>query len=208
MIIKARHHLFIYPFFKLYAVYKIRRHFHEVIISGEVREKGLPVLLISNHISWWDGFWAMYLNLKLLHRKFYFMMLEDQLKKYSFFINTGGYSVKKGSRSVIESLDYTVNILSDKRNMVLLFPQGRISSVYEQHIKFERGLERIMKEVQGRVQVIYMANLVEYFSEQKPSLHIYLMEFNKADCTMEDIEKEYNIFYSAAVDENIKKAGS
>ena len=207
MIIKARHHLFIYPFFKLYAVYKIRRHFHEVIISGEVREKGLPVLLISNHISWWDGFWAMYLNLKLLHRKFYFMMLEDQLNKYSFFINTGGYSVKKGSRSVIESIDYTVNILSDKRNVVLLFPQGRICSVYEQHLKFERGVERIMKEVQGRIQVIFIANLVEYFSQEKPSLYINIMEYDMTDYSFGAIEKEYNVFYSSSVDENIKKTG-
>ena len=207
MIIKARHHFIIYPFFKLYAVYKIRKHFHEVFISGEFREKGLPVLLISNHISWWDGFWAMYLNLKLLHRKFHFMMLEDQLKKYSFFINTGGYSVRKGSRSVIESIDYTVNILSDNRNMVLLFPQGMISSIYEQHIKFERGLERIMKEVQGRVQVIFMANLVDYFSQEKPSLYINIMEFDMADYSFEIIEKEYNVFYSASVAGNIKKAG-
>jgi 1-acyl-sn-glycerol-3-phosphate acyltransferase len=207
MIIKARHHFIIYPFFKLYAVYKIRKHFHEVFISGEFREKGLPVLLISNHISWWDGFWAMYLNLKLLHRKFHFMMLEDQLKKYSFFINSGGYSVRKGSRSVIESIDYTVKILSDKRNLVLLFPQGTISSLYEQHIKFERGLERIMKEVQGRVQVIFMANLVEYFSQEKPSLYINIMEFDMADYSFKIIEKEYNVFYSASVAENIKKAG-
>jgi 1-acyl-sn-glycerol-3-phosphate acyltransferase len=140
MIIKAKHHFVIYPFFKFYAVYKIWRHFDRVFINGDYQEKNLPLLLISNHVSWWDGFWAMYLNMRLLHRKFYFMMLEEQLKKFSFFINTGGYSVKKGNRSIIESINYTIELLTDSKNLVLMFPQGKITSVYDRSIKFEKGI--------------------------------------------------------------------
>jgi len=203
MIIKARHHWFIYPFFKLYAVYRIGRHFNKVLVSGSFQDRDLPVLLISNHISWWDGFWAMYVNVKFLHRKFHFMMLEEQLKRFSFFINTGGYSVKKGSRSVIETLNYTLELLSDKKNMVLLFPQGKITSVYQKSIYFERGIERILKEVNGKVQIMFLANLVDYFSEEKPSLHIYLKEYVLSDFSAQKIEHEYNIFYSSSVSENI-----
>ena len=64
----------------------------------DFNDRNLPVLLISNHISWWDGFWAMYINLKVLKRKFHFMMLEEQLRKYWFFNYTGGFSVNKKSK--------------------------------------------------------------------------------------------------------------
>ena len=83
MILKASHHPFYYPFFQFYSWLKIKMHFHNVSVSHDFREKGLPILMISNHFSWWDGFWVVYLNLKLLHRKFFFfMMLEEELRKH------------------------------------------------------------------------------------------------------------------------------
>lgn len=208
MIIKAKHHWFIYPFFKFYAVFMIRRNFHETVIVGNYLDKGLPVLLLSNHLSWWDGFWAMYINVKLLKRRFHFMMLEEQLKRYSFFINTGGYSVKRGARSVVESLNYTAELLTDNRNMVLLFPQGKITSIYDQNLVFEKGVEHILKKIEGKVQVIFMANLVDYFSEEKPSLFIYLREYDPEEHTTEKLQEDYNRFYSECVSANIKKANN
>lgn len=205
MIIKARHHLIIYPLLKFYSLFKIKLHFNEVIISGEYQEKKLPVLLIVNHVSWWDGFWVMYLNLKLFHRKFHFMMLEDQLKKYRFFSGSGGYSIKKGSRSIIESINYTIELLSENKNLVMLFPQGKITSVYEQSFHFENGLERILKEVGDRVQIIFLANLVDYFSNQKPTLFIYLQEYHNLITDIQRIQEDYNFFYHVCVMENIKK---
>jgi 1-acyl-sn-glycerol-3-phosphate acyltransferase len=204
MIYKATHHFFLYPFFKLYTLWKIRRNFHNVYINGEFHEKKLPVLLLSNHLSWWDGFWAMYLNIKLFQRKFYFMMIEEQLKKYKFFNKTGGYSVKKGSRSIIETLEYTIQLLKDKNNMVLLFPQGEIQSLYTQTIHFENGIGNIMKKVSGPVQVIFLVNLVEYFSNPKPGLYLYLKEYTGKDFTTENLEKEYNYFYVNCISEDLR----
>jgi len=205
MIIEAKHNFFIYPFFKLYALFKVRRNFREVIIVGHLEEKNLPVLLVSNHLSWWDGFWAMYLNLKLIRRKFHFMMLEEQLRLYSFFINTGGYSVRKGSRSVIESINYTKRLLADRKNMVLLFPQGKITSLYDQTLKFEKGLEHILKDLKGKVQVVFMANLVDYLSNEKPTLYMYIQEYSISDTGTAKPEDDYNRFYSQCIAENIKR---
>jgi len=206
MIIKARHHWFIYPFFKFYATYKIWRHFNSVSISEGFTERGLPVLLLCNHVSWWDGFWVMYANLKVFHRKFHFMMLEEQLRKYSFFINTGGYSVKKGSRSVIESINYTIELLTVNKNLVMLFPQGKITSLYDQSFHFEKGVERILKVVNGKVQIIFLANLVDYLSKEKPSLSIYLQEWKRSDNDIEKIQEDYNHFFEGCVAANINKA--
>ena len=130
MIVKARHHIIVYPFFQWYTLHIVSRNFKNVHISGNFHEKGLPILLIANHVSWWDGFWVSYLNLKVFKRKYHFMMLEKQLKCFPVLNKTGGYSIKKGSRTVLESLQYTAELLNDSGNAVLLFPQGKIQSMY------------------------------------------------------------------------------
>jgi 1-acyl-sn-glycerol-3-phosphate acyltransferase len=206
MIVKSKHHFIIYPYFRIYTIVKIWMNFHRVVISGEFKDKKLPLLIISNHMSWWDGIWVMYLNIKLLKRKFHFMMLEEQIGKFPILNKVGGYSVRKRSRTIIETLNYTNELLSDKKNMVLLFPQGEIQSVYTQKIKFEKGLERILNDSAGRIQIIFLANLIDYFSEEKPTLFIYFMEYADPESSMEIVEKEYNSFYSGCIAENIDKS--
>ncbi len=169
-------------------------------IVGEIQKKNLPVLLISNHISWWDGFWAMYINLKVLHRKFHFMMLEEQLLKFRFFNYTGGFSVNKKSRSIIETLNYTTELLSDKENMVLVFPQGEIQSQHNQSFHFEKGLERILKDKRDKIQIVFLANLVDYFSNRKPGIYFHLQENNNIVNDMADLQQQYNLFYVQSVE--------
>jgi len=208
MIYRATHNRIIYSFFKLYTHCKIKRNFHGVRIRGEFTERGLPVLLISNHFSWWDGFWAEYLNLKVFKRKFYFMMLEEQLKKNMFFNKTGGYSVKKGSASVIESLDYTAELLSDPGNLVLMFPQGKFDSMHNHSLRFEKGVGYVLSKMKQKIQIIFVANFIEYFSEEKPGLIIYFNEFSGDDLSSANLEKEYNTFFSVCRAENIRFAGA
>lgn len=206
MIVKSRHHFIVYPFFRIYTIFKIRMNFQRVVIAGEFKDKGLPLLIISNHMSWWDGIWVMYLNIRLLKRKFHFMMLEEQIGKFPLLNKVGGYSVKKRSRTIIETLNYTNELLSDKNNLVLLFPQGEIQSVYTPVIRFGKGLERILKDNSGKIQVLFLANLIDYFSEEKPTLYTYLLDYAGSGTSMEILEKEYNSFYSGCISVNINKS--
>jgi 1-acyl-sn-glycerol-3-phosphate acyltransferase len=203
---KASHHIVVYNFFKVYTLWKIRRSFHAVEVNGTIANKDLPVLLIMNHMSWWDGFWALYLNMKLFHRKFHFMMLEEQLRKYSFFNKCGGYSVSKHTRSIVETLEYTVELLSDNKNLVLLFPQGKIESLYSKSYIFEPGIEYILKKLNQPVQLVFVANLVEYLSNPRPTLFVYLKECTSVSRSVEDIQSDYTAFYNQCLMENLKKA--
>lgn len=198
MILTARHHVFIYPFFMRYAVFITKRYFRNVNISGNINNKGLPILIIANHISWWDGFWIAYLNETLFRRKFHFMMLEEQLRKYWFFNYAGGFSVRKGSKTVVETLRYTSDLLQNSGNLVLVFPQGEISSMHNQHFEFEKGIERVIRPGQN-VQVIMVANMVDYFSQKKPSLTVYLEEYPDSVSDHHAIEARYNAFYKECV---------
>jgi 1-acyl-sn-glycerol-3-phosphate acyltransferase len=204
MILKATHNKLLYAFFRLYTRLRINAAFDNVIIAGEAADRNLPVLVLANHFSWWDGFWIPYMNMKLFRRKIYFMMLEEQLRKYSFFNKTGGYSVKRGSKSVIESIHYTVSLLQDKGNMVFLFPQGKIESAYTDRIAFEKGISRIIAEISGKAQIIFMANLVEYYSSSRPSVYMYLSEYT-GSADPEEISGSYNRFYSSILSEHKKK---
>lgn len=208
MIYRASHHFFIHPFFRLYSVWRTYRNFHKVTINGTFSDKQLPVLLLSNHFSWWDGFWAVFLNEKIFHRLFHFMMLEEQLKKNFFFTRTGGFSIKKGSRSIIETIDYTAGLLSDRKNIVLLFPQGEIQSMHVPEINFEKGIEHIIRKVNNKLHIVFLVNIIDYFSEQKPGLYMYFKEYQRESFSTEVLQQEFNLFYNEAVSENLKITGS
>jgi hypothetical protein len=205
MILKATHHPVIYPLFKMLTIWRVGHNFSNPLISGRYEDKGLPVLAIANHVSWWDGFWVNYLNMKTYRRKFHFMMLERQLEAFPVLRKTGGYSVRHGSISVIESLQYSAALLEDPRNMVLFFPQGRIESVYTSVFRFEKGIGRLLTMINNRVQVLFVANMVDYFSCSRPRLFIYFMEHDGEEHDAASIENAYNIFYSSCIREQQKK---
>lgn len=208
MVLKARHHFFIYPFFKWYAGWIIHRHFGLVELKQQFDDRDLPVLLLANHVSWWDGFFAMFLNVKILRRKFHFMMLEEQLKKFSFFNQTGGYSIRKKSRETIESINYTAELLRERENMVLLFPQGKIESIYKTSFQFESGIGHVIKKNACDIHILFMANLIDYFSNRKPGLYIYVYEYKSNKFDVKSIQEAYNLFYSNCIAENSLKSES
>lgn len=87
--IKARHQLFVYSFFKMYTLAKMKTNFNSVKVNGVIDVTDHSVLLIANHIGWWDGFWALYLSMKVFRKKYHFMMLEKELRKRWLFSFSG-----------------------------------------------------------------------------------------------------------------------
>lgn len=198
MIIKAKHHFLLDPFFRTYVIWKMKRMFHFVELKGELKEKGKPVLLIGNHVSWWDGIWALNLNQTFFHRKYYFMMLEEQLRKNWFFKYTGGFSIHKKSKSILETFNYTAELLANPKNLVLLFPTGKIQSMYKNDFIFEKGVEKILQKVKNEIQIIFMVNLVDYFSNAKPGVFTFFEEF-EGKYTISEIQNEFNSFHQKCI---------
>lgn len=105
------------------------------------------------------------------------MMLEDQLKKYWFFNHSGGFSVRKNSKSLLETLNYTENLLKDPKNMVLIFPQGEIQSQHQPKIEFQKGVSRLIQSNPGTFDTLFVVNLLDYWSDSKPHLKIYFKKY-------------------------------
>ncbi|GGJ46419.1 lysophospholipid acyltransferase family protein [Deinococcus roseus] len=76
-------------FFKAFIRHTLKRGLRGIFMKGTLQEG--PVLLVSNHHSWWDGYvlgelcWAHHHPVSLL-------MLHEQLQKYPFLKSVGAVS--------------------------------------------------------------------------------------------------------------------
>ncbi|MBW6535609.1 MAG: lysophospholipid acyltransferase family protein [Mariniphaga sp.] len=201
--IKGRHHWFLYPFFVWYGWMRMKQHFKKIHMPGTVPETRLPILLISNHFSWWDGFFIASLNQKKFHKKFHVMMLEDQLKKNWFFQHTGAFSVRKNSKSSIESLTYATELLQNPGNLITYFPQGQFESINQGKLHFEKGVEWLLKNLKNEIQLIFVANQVDYFESAKPHLFMHFETYDYRGKNLREMEDDYNTFYHSNALKNI-----
>ena len=193
--IKAGHKPFWVHFFNLYTRFMLKWHFKEVEISGYVDDYDKPVLVIGNHVSWWDGFWALHVNNKLWKKRFHIMMLEEELRQRMFLNKGGAYSIKKGTRGIVESLHYTTMLLNNPANIVVMFPQGEIRSMHEYPVKFEPGIWHVLKGLDHEIKLVFQVALTDYFSSVKPTLRFYLKEIPRDDITsQQELERLFNRF--------------
>jgi 1-acyl-sn-glycerol-3-phosphate acyltransferase len=211
MIIKARHHWFYYPFFKGYSRLMTRLDFRKVNYYAEWRQADegdasadrgitqLPVFMIGNHFSWWDGFIALNINQRFFRKKFHIMMLEEQLRDRMFLNKAGAFSLEKRQRSMVETFSYTRELLSDPGNLVVMYPQGRIYSMHDQPFVFEKGWYRIIERMEQPVQMVFYFALVDYYSHRKPTLNIYVYAHDRPYGGPDQVETAFNDRFSDAL---------
>jgi 1-acyl-sn-glycerol-3-phosphate acyltransferase len=202
--IPAKHSYWFQALFMLYLRYIAWRDFHKIQIIGKFEDKGLPLLVIANHMSWWDGFWILLLNRKIMKRKFYVMMLEDQLRQHPFLRKLGAFSIRKRSKSAIDTLQYAAKLLNNPGNLLLVFPQGEIQSQHKHSFQFQMGWGRVFDNLDQPIQILMVANIVDYFSERKPTLQQYLMTLeNTTRFVCPDLQNSYNRFYEDCLKKHV-----
>lgn len=160
-------------FWDSYIRYIIRQDFHAFEHSlPQVPRSDRSILVLANHISWWDGFWVYDLNRRLFGRQFHVMMLEEQLRRHRFLQTAGAFSVAKGSRGILESLRYATELLAFPQNLLLLFPQGAIASQHTPHhaLRWEKGAWRLLEAAHAHTQVLLCALHTDYGSQRKPTI--------------------------------------
>lgn len=205
--IQARHHPFYVWFFRHYSNLMIRKDFSKIHIIGEVHCGDRAILMIGNHFSWWDGFFANYLNNKLFRRTFHVMMLEEQLRPRMFLNKAGAFSIEPGSRSVVSSIRYAAELLLNNENILVMYPQGQIQSLYNQTFRFEKGISKIMAFAGNPgCSIVFYAAMVDYFSSRKPSLDFYLKQYDYGDSFLPDnLERAFNEHFQESVSKQMKR---
>jgi 1-acyl-sn-glycerol-3-phosphate acyltransferase len=182
----------------------MKKDFADVKMMGEWKnDETKASLIIGNHVSWWDGFWLLYPNQKFLGKNLHVMILEEQLKKNKILSKVGAYSVDPGSRSVVESLNYTIDLLNDANNAVVIYPQGKFSSFVVQNFYFKPGIEKVLKKCQP-VQILFYTAFVDYFSNRKPTVYLYLGEIEFQRYGLEELSAKYRSFYMQSLNQHAK----
>jgi 1-acyl-sn-glycerol-3-phosphate acyltransferase len=199
-LIEAKQNRFFLAFFSWYSRLLMKWHFRTVRIEGELEERDASFLVVSNHFSWWDGFFVLYLNQKRFGKNLYVMMLEEQLRKRMFLNKCGAFSVANRPKELMKSVDHAASLLEDKSNLVLMFPQGRIETSYRYPFAFERGVEEVLQRTRARVRVVFVAIMIDYFSSPRPGLFLYFQQPDLGERPSTDrIEAAYNAFFADCV---------
>lgn len=203
--VKNRDNWFIFRFFSWYISRRVTTHFRQIDFNKVDANPQKSVLLIANHYSWWDGFLFFHLNKMFFKKKFHVMILEETILEHAFLKYVGSFSVSKGSKSIIETLNYAGELLDDPKNLLLIFPQGKLFSNFINEVNFEKGLSKIMAFSQQKFQLVFAASFTEYFSQAKPTTFIYLKNEEKANfASIADVVSAYQKHYQQS--KNVQSA--
>lgn len=185
--------------FDAYIRFIVTRNFSKINFTNLLTDKSKPVLLIANHSGVWDGFLMHYVNSQLLKKKFHVMLLERTAKRFRLFKYAGAFSINKNSRDVVHSLNFAAQLLNAPENLVLIFPQGKLYSNFITKVEFEKGVMKVMEKARGNFQVIYSAMFIEYFSNKKPQVNIYLKHVtDTAFKNIQQLQADYQQHYDDA----------
>ncbi len=191
--IKAEHKKWAKLIFDPYINYLLHKNFDAFYVTGSIPDlRKYPELIITpNHFSWWDGFITYHLLSKITPKIVYTMMLEDQLKKYWFFKNVGAFSINQSNPvSIVRTLEYTREILENKENIVVLYPQGEIQSLLSEDIIIKPGLKILLEKNGSGKYVLPLALKIEYGKNKRPYI---AAEFGRI-FSAEEINKDYEGF--------------
>jgi 1-acyl-sn-glycerol-3-phosphate acyltransferase len=131
--------------FTWYSRRYLRRHFHSLRVSRAGLPPGdsrLPLVIYSNHASWWDPLVCLVLKSEFFPGQPAFAPIAaDALARYKIFGKLGFFGVEPGtSRGAIRFMRAAENILSRPDRLLFITPQGRFADARERPVRFEGGL--------------------------------------------------------------------
>ncbi len=164
-----------------------RQNWQEVVLEPQK-----PVLLLGNHISWWDGAWMLLRNAQHWKRRFNVLMLARELQKRPFLAALGAIGLQKG-REQLQTLAQLNALAKDPANLLLLFPEGRIGAAQAGELHFQNGLLNRLHLPDW--QVVFVFSAVEFANKPRPSRYHFLKKLDAAD--LSDLEAAYRDFRRA-----------
>jgi len=160
--------------FTWYSRSYIRRHFHSLRVSlaGLPPEtRGLPLVLYSNHASWWDALVCLVVKQQCFPSHAAFAPIDAaMLKRYKMFRKLGFFGVEQGSRrGAIHFLRTAEAILKSPQALLAVTPQSRFADVRERPARFEAGLGHLAMRVEHTLFVPVATEYV-FWEERLPEI--------------------------------------
>lgn len=155
---------------------RIRRAFGEIRIQGLATLKEAaatsPVLVVTNHTSWWDPLVVLFVTNRLLDVTAFAMMDQRNLRRLPFFAKVGAFGVNLTDPSDgARGMRYAAKRLASPRSLVWIFPQGKEVSAISAPLAFHAGSAQIERLAPG-ARVVPGAIRYVFGDRPEPSLWI------------------------------------
>ncbi len=157
-----------------------RRHFHSLrVLAGGMPESfsGLPVVVYSNHASWWDAIVCFLLKKEFFFdRRTFAPMDSAMLQRYRFFGRLGFFGVRRGSPGGAKDFLRTAGaILQQSDALLAITPQGRFTDVRERPASFDSGLGHLAARLH---RAVFLPLAIEYvfWEERLPEILVHFGE--------------------------------
>lgn len=178
-----------------YVQWSLGRHFHQLRSDPIGIDKNKSVLLVANHFSYWDALILYTICFKFLKKNFHVMVRQDTTPQLKYLRFGGAFSISKKSRDMLGSLHFAAELLDDPKNLVLIFPQGKLYSNFVNEINFEKGLTKVMDAANGKFQLVFAATFIQYLKHKKPTAMVYLKNQDYEKKSLEDLKNAYQMHY-------------
>lgn len=197
----------IFQCYSWYINYILKKDFSAFNYNQLTIKEDEAVLLLANRFSWWDGFMLFQLNKKVFKKQFHALVTTDDYEKLNYLKYFGGFAPQKKGKDVLETLMYAGSLLNDPRNLVLIFPQGKIKSAHVNSIAFEKGVMQIVNASKKKFQTVFSVILIDYFNNKKPQAKAYLASWQAEEyISLQLLKSEYNKHYDNAILKQTQKA--
>ncbi len=136
------------------------------------RDEKYPTIMYAPHCNWWDGIVLYNITHRICHKEIRLMV--EELNRFPLLRHGGAYSVcKKSPQSAMQALKYSVDLLSDLRNILCIFPQGIIRPPHYRPVVFQTGLAYIAQNAvkkYGKVNLIPISVDYCFLRDNRPEV--------------------------------------
>jgi 1-acyl-sn-glycerol-3-phosphate acyltransferase len=130
-----------------------------------------PVLVVSNHTSWWDALTVL-ACVRRVGVDAYSMMDSGSLRALPFFSLVGAFGVERDdARDGARAIRHTAALLDGPRRLVWIFPQGRERPVTARPLGFRGGTGQIAR-LSPQARTIPAAIRYEYGGEERAAVYV------------------------------------
>ena len=162
--------------FASHARSRIQRTFSAVRVRGLDRARAIaatsPILVISNHTSWWDPLVSLHASQHLLEADGHALMDAVNLRRLPFFAMIGAFGVDLDRPADgAAAIKYAARLLDRPGRLVWVFPQGRERPITERPLGFRPGSGEIAR-VARRAVTVPAALRYEFGSTERPVLYL------------------------------------
>ena len=166
------------------------------------------VLIMANRFSWWDGFMLYRLNKKVFKKQFHVLVTRDDYQDINYLKYFGAFAPESKGKDLITTLNYAGSLLDDPKNLVLIFPQGKMHSSHATSINFEKGVLQVINASKKKFQVVFSVILTDYFNHRKPQAEAYLTHWEAEEyISLQLLKSEYNKHYDNSILKQLQKGG-